>query len=134
MSKIIINIGITASIIGGIITGYSTSKYNEAKSMLNALHSGDKLFGTYSGDAIKIWTNHSDNYKIMVIIGAVILAVGVILLISGLITASGNKNQKEVVDDLDIAERLKQLENLKANELISEDEFMEKRKELLNKI
>lgn len=136
MSKSIRNIGIVSSIIGAIITCYGATKNKEAQSMLRGLRSGDELFGTHSTTSINVWTEHSSNYKIILIVGSVILVVGIILLIAGLVSQSNsnNTNVHEVHTEFDITEKLKKLEKLKTTGLITEEEFAEKRKDLLSRI
>lgn len=137
MSKSIKNIGIVASIIGAVITCYGATKNKHAQSMLRALRSGDELLGTRSTRGINAWTEHSSNYKIILIVGSVILVVGIILLIAGLVGQinSNNTNVHEVhTIEIDITEKLKKLEELKTTGLITEEEFAEKRKDLLSRI
>lgn len=137
MSKSIRNIGIVASIIGAVITCYGATKNKEAQSMLRALHSGDKLFGTRSTTGINAWTEYSNNYKFILIVGSIILVVGIILLIAGLMgqISSENTNIHEAhTIEFDVTEKLKKLEELKTTGLITEEEFAEKRKDLLSRI
>lgn len=55
--------------------------------MVKALGQGSVLFGstdsTYRSEAI--WLSSMNNYRIVIIVGAIILVVGIILLISGII-------------------------------------------------
>lgn len=138
-SKVLKSIGGVASVIGAGITWYGYSKYSEANSMIDALYAGDALFGGNS-DSIDLWSKHADNYKIVLIVGAVILVVGVILLVSGLV--SGNKEQdvsktvsvSRETDKGDLSDRLKKLDELKSSGLISQEEYEEKRKQLISSL
>ena len=71
-------VGFVSSIIGFIITAFGVYKYEEAKGMVKALGQGSVLFGstdsTYRGEAI--WLSSMNNYRIVIIVGAIILAVG----------------------------------------------------------
>lgn len=137
--KILRNIGIVASVVGGGIACYGYSKYSEAKSMLKALRDGDRLLGTNSTKSIDLWSGYSDNYKLILIVGAIILICGIIFFISGLM--SGNNNRKlspmqsdstSINSNVDISDRLKKLERLKKEGVISSEEYEEKRKELIS--
>lgn len=80
-------VGFVSSIIGFIITAFGIYKYEEAKGMVKALGQGSALFGstdsTYRSEAI--WLSSMNNYRIVIIVGAIILVAGIILLISGII-------------------------------------------------
>ncbi len=116
-SKTLKTIGGVATVIGTLITGYAYYKFDEANSMIRALEDADWFLGTDSSSGIEIWTNHSDNYKIILIVGAVILVVGIILLVSGIFAKGCNVNISNPVDSMsvqtqenkDLTERLKKL-------------------------
>lgn len=145
-NKIVRNIGAVASIIGAIITGYGFNKFSEAKSMVKTLEDGDALFGGSSSNSINIWASQRDNYKLMLIIGAIILVIGIIFLISGIISGS-DKTQRESETihsrtetnmgnsaEKDIQERLNKLEELKEKKIITDAEYLEKRKDILSSL
>ena len=139
-SKTLKSVGGVASIIGAAITWFGYSKYDGARSMDKALNAGDHLFGGNSSDSIDLWSGRADNYKIVLIVGAVILVVGIILLVSGFV--SGNKGQEiretarvsNVPDKDDLFARLKKLDELKNSNLISQEEYEEKRKQLISSL
>lgn len=138
-SKTLKSVGGVASIIGAAITWFGYSKYDGARSMAKALNAGDHLFGGNSSDSIDLWSGRADNYKLVLIVGAVILVVGIVLLVSGFI--SGNKGQEihPVVtangsDKGDLPERLRKLDELKSAGLITQEEYDEKRKQLISSL
>lgn len=138
-SKILKSIGGVASVIGAAITCYGYSGLDESQSMIRALEAGDDLFGGSSSKSIDIWSEHADNYKIVLIIGAVILVVGIILLISGFVSGSKAQDVHPVSaanesDKGNLADRLKKLDELKSTGLISEEEYEEKRKQLISSL
>ena len=129
------------AIIGGCITGYGYFKYGKAQSMISALRDGDALLGNDSSKSIDLWSSYSSNYKLMLIIGAVILVIGIILLISGLLSENNSviSTEQSVSANADnsnnnISERLGRLEELKKEGMISEAEYEEKRKELISSL
>ena len=131
------SIGGVASVIGAGITWYGHSGFAKSQSMISALNAGDALFGGSSSKSIDIWSGHADNYKIVLIIGAVILVVGIILLVSGFVSGSKGQEVHPVVmtndsDKRDLTERLKKLDELKNSGLISQEEYDEKRKQLIS--
>lgn len=130
-------VGFVSSIIGFIITAFGVYKYEEAKGMVKALGQGSVLFGstdsTYRGEAI--WLSSMNNYRIVIIVGAIILAVGIILLISGIINLKKETAKIENVE-VNVSTNGKKME-LKAmldKGLITSDEFEMKKKELLDKM
>lgn len=139
--KMLRNIGIVASVIGAIITGYGYYKYDEAKKMSKVLSDGQDLFGisSSSSKALNIWSENEGNYKIVIIVGCVILIVGIIMLVSGLMNAENKKikddvKTESVQESKDVVDRLKQLEELKKSGLITEEEYERKRKDVLSSL
>lgn len=75
----------------------------------------------------------------MLIIGAVILVVGIILLVSGFVSGSKGQEVHPVVTSNDpdkgnLTERLKKLDELKSAGLITQEEYDEKRKQLISSL
>ena len=139
-SKTLKSIGGVASVVGAGITWYGYSGMAKSRSMINALNAGDALFGGSSSKSIDAWSGHADNYKIMLIIGAVILVVGIILLVSGFVSGSNRQDVHSVTvtNELDnksnLTERLMKLDELKYSGLISQEEYDEKRKQLISSL
>ena len=98
-------VGLVSSIIGLIITVFGLYKYDEAKGMVRALGQGAALFGstdsTYRSEAV--WLSEMNNYRLVIIVGAIILVVGIILLISGIINLK-SKTEKIINAELNVNE------------------------------
>lgn len=114
------NVGLVGTIISGVLLLFGIYKYNYCMSFFRA-----------SGYITTLWKDRANNYKIMVIICAVILLVSVILLISSLL-----KNKNEIIPQLSntTQSKLKELEQIYNDNLITEEEYNSKRKELLSKL
>lgn len=130
-------VGIVSSIIGFIITAFGVYKYEEAKGMVKALGQGSALFGstdsTYRSEAI--WLSSMNNYRIVIIVGAIILVVGIILLISGIINLKKETAKIENVEvNVSTNGKMMELKAMLDNGLITSDEFEMKKKELLDKM
>lgn len=137
--KTLKNIGAVASIVGLIITIYGFIKFRDAQTMLSASRSLSSFSNTGNFKSIRIWEGYSNNYKLILIIGAIILIIGIILLISGLMSGSNVEPNIEpvsdnTVNDVDISDRLKTIDNLRAEGLISQEEYEEKRNKLISSI
>ncbi len=141
--KIVKNIGIIISIVGTIVLGYGFYSYNEAQGMIRAITQGNNLFGQSSSSAISIdrWTETSNNCKLILAIGAIILVFGIILLVVGVLinknkTKSKNNcnNQSITHYETNIQDRLNRLEELKKKQIITEDEYLEKRREIISSL
>lgn len=72
------NIGIVGTILSGILLTFGIYKRNYCMSMFSA-----------SGYVTTIWEDRANNYKIMIIICAIVLLVSIILFVSSLLN-SGN--------------------------------------------
>ena len=101
------NIGIVGTIISVLLLCFSIYKYNQSVEFYKA-----------SGYLNTIWGERTDNYKLMIIICGIILLISVILLISSNTTQS----------------KLKELEQIYNDNLITKEEYENKRKELLSKL
>lgn len=105
--------------------------------MVKALGQGSVLFGstdsTYRGEAI--WLSSMNNYRIVIIVGAIILAVGIILLISGIINLKKETAKIENVEvNVSTNGKMMELKAMLDKGLITSDEFEMKKKELLDKM
>lgn len=137
-------LGGVASIIGGIVAFKGFYDYSEANGMLKALKDGDALLGTDSSNSVGFnsWSGKASNARIMLIVGAIILVIGIIILIAGIVSAmAANKAtseyssvQSSVNPKVDITDRLKQLEDLKNKGIITDAEYDEKRKKIINEL
>ena len=126
-------VGIVSSIIGFIITAFGVYKYEEAKGMVKALGQGSVLFGstdsTYRSEAI--WLSSMNNYRIVIIVGAIILVIGII----GIINLKKETTKVENVEvNVSTNEKMVELKAMLDNGLITSDEFEMKKKELLDKM
>lgn len=131
-------IGIVGSVIGTIVGIFGWYKYHGAKTMFNAA-SAAELFSGGDPKASDIWEGYMGNYRIVLIIGLVILTVSIILLISGIISGSANTfvtdgSSKVDKNDINIEEKLTEINNLLEKNLITNDEYETKKQEILNKI
>ena len=115
------NIGLVGTIISGVLLFFGIYKYNYCISFFKA-----------SGYITTIWRDRANNYKIMIIVCAIVLLVSIILLISYLL------KDKNTVINQDINNstysKLQELEQIYKNGLISKDEYNNKRQELLSKL
>ena len=129
-------VGFVSSIIGFIITAFGIYKYEEAKGMVKALGQGSALFGsTDSTYRSAIWLSSMNNYRIVIIVGAIILVAGIILLISGIINLKKETAKIENVEvNVSTNGKMMELKAMLDNGLITSDEFEMKKKELLDKM
>lgn len=127
-------LGLVGSIIGAIITLFGFIKFKDAKGFYRAT----SYFGENSSS--KIWSGEMDNYKIVLIIGAVILIVGIIVLISGLMqeqnnnTSNTGSNSQNIQGQDDMYKKLSDLKKMKDDGLITNEEFEEKRRKIVDKL
>lgn len=129
--------GIVSIVIGAIITIFGTYKYKAARSMLQALDGAASLFGadegTYRSGAT--WLSEAGNYKLMIIVGAIILIVGIILTVSAAINANTQTEGNEKVSMSNSTnDKVVELKNMLDNGLITPEEYEMKKKELLEKM
>lgn len=82
-----------------------------------------------SGYLNTIWGERTNNYKLMTIICAIILLISVILLISSLLKSKDNIQTSNTTQS-----KLQELEQIYKNNLITEEEYENKRKEILDKL
>ena len=112
------NIGIVGTIISGLLLCFSIYKYNQSVEFYKA-----------SGYLNTIWGERTNNYKLMIIICAIILLISVILLISSLLKSKDNIQTSNTTQS-----KLKELEQIYNDNLITKEEYENKRKELLSKL
>ncbi|MCD8377900.1 MAG: SHOCT domain-containing protein [Candidatus Gastranaerophilales bacterium] len=138
-SKTAAIIGGVSTVVGGGITAYGYNRYSLANNMISAQSGLDSLFGSSdsSRKTISIWEGRLDNYKIVIVIGAIILVIGVILLASGVIGLGSDKKKSassqpktQPKANNKMAE-LKELDELKDAGYITPDEYDAKRKNIL---
>lgn len=134
-------LGTVSSVAGAIVSIVGYRKYHNATRMIGALESGADLFGHSSTTerSISLWGSYASNYRLVLIIGLIVLFVGVIFMLTGILlgiqesnhtTEHGNTNINS--PGADIQERLDKLNTLKDNALISDEEYNEKRKEIIS--
>lgn len=114
------NTGIVGIVISGLLLIFGIYKYNYCISMFKA-----------SGYITTLWKDKAGNYKIIIIVCAVILLVSVILLISSLLNNENNKNNNI---QNSTKSKLQELEQIYKQNLITEEEYENKRKEILDKL
>ena len=145
-SNTITTIGAVSSIVGAGISAFSYYKYQDSKMMLRTVDASG-VFGGFDADYFtsrNIWSNYVNNYKTALIVGLIVLAVGIILLISG-IASRGKEGQAAIQNDnttccdsvapnVSPRDRIEHLNVLKSEGLISEEEYEEKRKDILSSL
>lgn len=112
------NVGIVGTVTSGILLIFGIYKYNYSMNMYKA-----------SGYLARIWKDRTDNYKLMIIVCAIILLISVILLISSLLKSRDNIQASNTTQS-----KLKELEQIYKDNLITEEEYNTKRQELLSKM
>ena len=114
------NVGLVGTIISGVLLLFGIYKYNYCMSFFRT-----------SGYITTLWKDRANNYKIVIIVCAVVLLVSVILLISSLL-----KDRNTTTPQLSNStqSKLKELEQIYNDNLITEEEYNNKRKELLSKM
>lgn len=130
-------VGIVGSIIGAIITLFGLYNYKNARGFYRALN----YFGPSNSASSGIWSDRMDNYKIVLIVGAIILVVSIILLLASPNSSTTNNTQtfsdtnnlsEENVSSKDAYARLSQLESMRKDGLITEEEYQSKKKDILD--
>lgn len=118
-------IGGVGSVIGAGVTIFGKIKYDSAKSMYRTA----SWFG--ENKTSDIWAGYASNYKTILIVGAVILLIGIIILIAGFLGNDGNKAKGDIVSN-NASQKLLELKKLKEDNLITQEEFEEKRKQIID--
>lgn len=142
-SKILKIIGSITAVVGAVVTVIGVNLRNEAQSMLSALESGANLFGyessTYRG--MSSWGEHLQTGNIVLAVGLVLLVVGAVVFFVGYL--KGNEAQhpeRAKIASIDNSEttntaaKLRELNELKDQGIISEEEYNAKRQEIINRI
>lgn len=118
-------IGGVSTIVGTAVTIFGVVKYNSAGDMYRA----SSYFG--ENKSSDIWSDYMSNYKIIIIVGAIVLLIGMIILLSGFF-GSGENEIKEVKPNSSVSQKLSELQKMKEDNLITQEEFDEKRKQILD--
>ena len=99
----------------------------------------------YVDRSFLIWSDHKRNATIMLVIGLAIIVIGLIIFFVGFLKAnavanpeSDNQTSKVNTADntshIDIEDRLAKLDNLKSSGIITNEEYDEKRKKIIDEI
>lgn len=125
-------LGVVGSIVGAIILIFGLSNYNNAKDAYKAA----SWFG--ETDTSQRWSGYMDNYKIFIIVGAIILAVFLILAIAGIINTTTKSTSgislPEIQNNVSVSEKVSELKKMLDNNLITQEGFESKRKEIIDKM
>lgn len=124
------NLGIVGSAVGMIILLFGISKYNYAKSMYKA----SSWFG--ETDSSNIWNGYMSNYKIFIIVGAIILVIFAILAITGIINLR-NRDDNSIglaENNITTSQKLSELKQMMNDGLITKEEFDTKKKEIMDRM
>lgn len=139
-SKIMKILGIVGSIAGIIILIYGGKSYQKMKGMASA---SKGIFGT--GDASYSISRMSD-FKVVMLVGMVLLVVSLIIAAAGFLSTIGESNNNVVYydartnssGDLNKAtnnyDKLSELQKMRESGLITEEEFVVKKKEIMDNI
>lgn len=125
------NLGIVGSIIGTIILIFGLSKYKNAKDAYKAA----SWFG--ETESSKLWNGYMNNYKIFIIVGAIILVIFLILAIAGMINSNTKDTNTIYLKDKDntsISDKVGELKKMLDGNLITQEEFELKKKEIIDKM
>lgn len=114
------NVGLVGTIISGFLLIFGIYKYDYSLKLYKA-----------SGYLTRIWKDKADNYKIMIIVCAVVLLVSVILLVSSLLKG---KNVNTISTSNTTQSKLKELEQIYKDNLITEEEYNSKKQDLLSQM
>ena len=140
-SRIMKILGILGSIDGIGIIMYGVTSYNNQKGLASALKG---MFGT--GDASHAISRMSD-FKVVILIGIVLLIVSLIIVAAGFLSTVGGTSNNNTIyynasngnnGNLNKAtsnyEKLSELQKMRDADLITEEEFVVKKKEIIDNI
>ena len=141
-SQIIKTTGVIATICGALTSIVGWHKLSEANGVLKTLRGS--THGTY-GKTIEIWQSQKSISIVILIIGIVITLTGLIMIYNGFLKANAvtnpeNDNQTSKVNTIDnitrvdIEDRLAQLDSLKSSGIITDEEYNEKRKKIIDEL
>lgn len=140
-SSILKTIGLVMAVIGAIASVVGIYLRNEADSMLSALNAGSSLFGYSSSTyrSMSIWDEHLQKGNIVLIIGIILVVVGAVIFVVGYLKGNERKHPEQAstaplgnsADTANIAEKLKELDELKDQGILSEEEYSAKRQEII---
>lgn len=131
--NIIWNISIIGIIIGGLITLISYMKFEKANRHYNLSITNGNFDTAYA------WSDDVEKFKIILIIGAIILVISLICFIGSVMTTQQKtveniSNNKNDLKSPNTTNKIKELKNMYDNGLITEEEFQDKKKDLLDKM
>lgn len=135
MKKPMVSLGAVASVIGGSITIYGKQKYDYCNMMRRALEDIARNSSGYQS-----WSKDCDNYRFVIIVGAIILVVGIIILLGGLFSPESENAvvvksaTPEPEPKAEAPTRISKLNELRDKGLITEEEYNKKREEILNSL
>ena len=138
-SQILMTIGGAASVIGGLISVGGVLLRKEAREMLSAVNGLGSLFGV-DYNSLAIWEGKLQKANITLATGLILLGIGIIVIIAGYLKGNEVRNPECTFNtDLgaefsaeNIGDKLRELNDLKEQGLISEEEYSEKRKKILD--
>lgn len=117
-------VGTVCSLIGLIITIFGKVRYNSA----NMMYETASYFG--ENKTSDIWDSDMSNYKIVIIVGLIILLIGIIALISGYMIKDKENTYMGIKSSS--SDKLTDLQKMLDSGLITQDEYNEKRKSILD--
>lgn len=135
MKKPMVSLGAVATLIGGSITIYGQQNYDRCDGMRRALEDIARNSPGYQS-----WNSQCEDYRIVIIVGAIILVVGIIILLGGLFSPESNETVvgKPATPDpepkAEAPTRISKLNELRDKGLITEEEYNKKREEILNSL
>lgn len=132
-------------ILAGLITALvGIHKVNEAKEMLSALDDGARLFGYSDGyhSGVNAWEEHSEAGKKTETVGFVISGIGLVFFLVGITQSNADvraenaakKKEASKSGEKSIKERIKELNNLHENGLLTDDEYTKKKQDIIKEL
>ena len=142
-SKVLKIFGVILILAGLIVTAFGIHKKNDAESMLKTHEAAGRLGGysEYYEAGVKAWTKHINEGKTIEIAGLVTSGIGLVFCLVGITQANADERAKyaatrktEKCVGTSTKEKLATIEDLKASGMISEEEYKQKRKEILDNL
>lgn len=132
--KTTITIGIIIILIGAIVLMIFVSKYNDTKLIKQAVESIPTITDYVAHyDSLERLDKELDNLRIGIIVGGIISAIGLIFLVIGLCLKKSD-SLIQTSKSNSATNKLKELNDLYNEHLITEDEYKEKKKQILSDI